>query len=106
MERDGPSALETTLPFDERQVLEENRAYLCKALEVCVELGKGQFWLNQFCFWCCFHNLKRNAPSSSPPTPNILYLNLSKINKEFLKIDCSKNFNLMEAFSYRMNSGQ
>lgn len=52
MELDGPSALETTLPFDERQVLEENRAYLCKALEVCVELVKGSFWLNKFCFWC------------------------------------------------------
>ena len=34
MERDGPSALETTLPFDERQVLEENRPFLEKALEV------------------------------------------------------------------------
>lgn len=34
MERDGPSALETTLPFDERQVLEENRPFLTKALEV------------------------------------------------------------------------
>ena len=65
MELDGPSALETTLPFDERQVLEENRAYLYKALEVCVELVKGSFWLIQFCFWCFFHNLKRNAS----PTP-------------------------------------
>ena len=34
MERDGPSALETTLPFDERHVLEENRPFLTKALEV------------------------------------------------------------------------
>jgi len=34
VERDGPSALETTLPFDERQVLEENRPFLSKALEV------------------------------------------------------------------------
>ena len=34
MERDGPSALETTLPFDERQVFEENKAFLSKALEV------------------------------------------------------------------------
>ena len=36
MEHDGPSALETTLPFDERQVLEENRPFLAKALEVIV----------------------------------------------------------------------
>ncbi|XP_027036668.1 leucine--tRNA ligase, cytoplasmic-like isoform X1 [Pocillopora damicornis] len=34
VERDGPSALETTLPFDERQVLEENNAFLSKALEL------------------------------------------------------------------------
>ncbi|KAL9971490.1 hypothetical protein ACROYT_G017659 [Oculina patagonica] len=34
VERDGPSALETTLPFDERQVLEENRPFLTKALEL------------------------------------------------------------------------
>ena len=34
VERDGPSALEITLPFDERQVLEENNAFLSKALEV------------------------------------------------------------------------
>lgn len=38
MERDGPSALETTLPFDERQVLEENRPFLSKALEVNVSI--------------------------------------------------------------------
>ena len=38
VERDGPSALETTLPFDERQVLEENRPFLTKALEVKVSL--------------------------------------------------------------------
>lgn len=34
MERDGPSALETTLSFDERRVLDENRPFLTKALEV------------------------------------------------------------------------
>ena len=70
MELDGPSALETTLPFDERQVLEENRAYLCKALEVCVELIKGSFWLNQFCFWC--FSIIYNV--TLPPPQNILYL--------------------------------
>jgi len=34
VERDGPAALETTLPFDERQVLDENRPFLTKALEL------------------------------------------------------------------------
>ena len=34
VERDGPSALQTTLPFDEKQVLVENSQYLAKALEV------------------------------------------------------------------------
>ncbi|XP_068702613.1 leucine--tRNA ligase, cytoplasmic-like [Montipora foliosa] len=34
VERDGPSALETTLQFDERQVLEENKPFLRKALEL------------------------------------------------------------------------
>lgn len=34
VERDGPSALETTLPFDEGEVLEENKAFLSKALEL------------------------------------------------------------------------
>ena len=38
VERDGPSALETTLPFDERQVLEENTPFLAKALEVIISL--------------------------------------------------------------------
>ncbi|XP_015775131.1 PREDICTED: leucine--tRNA ligase, cytoplasmic-like isoform X2 [Acropora digitifera] len=36
VESDGPSALETTLQFDERQVLEENKAFLSKTLEVTV----------------------------------------------------------------------
>ncbi|XP_067042289.1 leucine--tRNA ligase, cytoplasmic-like isoform X1 [Acropora muricata] len=34
VESDGPSALETTLQFDERQVLEENKAFLSKTLEL------------------------------------------------------------------------
>lgn len=34
VEKEGPSALDTTMAFDEMQVLEENLEYLTKALEV------------------------------------------------------------------------
>ena len=54
MERDGPSALETTLQFDERQVLEENRAFLSKALEVGIYVMSVKYFSQLYQTRSCF----------------------------------------------------